>query len=142
MPEPFGSRPPDPTITMRRGDGAEAKASQAYATGPGAPIPLASMPPAPYRNFTQWQGGRRIGIFRSWEETEPLVKDFKGAVHQTFRTLEGAKSWLHQQVQRYKRDLASAERWEERTRMDLSSTRPWQRTVSCRWTPHSLQRIL
>ena len=127
MPEPLGSRPPDPTITMRRGDGAEGKASQESATRPSVPSLSAPVLPAPVPKFYAAARGRRIAIFRLWEETEPLVKGFKGAVHKSFRTLEGAKLWLHKHVQRYQLDLAAAERWEtqrqeERTRMDIEES--------------------
>ena len=132
MPEPLGSRPPDPTITMRQGDGAEAKASQESSTGPSAPSLSAPMLPAPVPKFYAVTRGRRIGIFRSWEETEPLVKGFKGAVHQSFRTLEGAKSWLHKHVQRYQLDLAAAERWEAQRQEERTDIEEFNASI-----PHS-----
>ena len=38
--------------------------------------------------------GRREGVFLSWEETEPLVQGFSGAVHQRFDSLDEAMQYL------------------------------------------------
>lgn len=38
--------------------------------------------------------GRRTGIFRSWEEAEPLVRGFPGNVHQMFRSRDRAEEYL------------------------------------------------
>jgi len=40
--------------------------------------------------------GYKIGIFRSWAETEPLVKGFKGAKYKSFKTLAEAQAYLNQ----------------------------------------------
>jgi hypothetical protein len=37
--------------------------------------------------------GREEGVFLSWEETEPLVKGFSGAVHHRFDSLEEAEAF-------------------------------------------------
>jgi hypothetical protein len=39
--------------------------------------------------------GRREGVFLFWEETEPLVKGFSGAVHQRFDSLDEAMQYLN-----------------------------------------------
>jgi hypothetical protein len=38
--------------------------------------------------------GREEGVFLSWEETEPLVKGFRGAVHHRFDSLGEAEAFL------------------------------------------------
>jgi hypothetical protein len=38
--------------------------------------------------------GREEGVFLSWEETEPSVKGFSGAVHHRFDSLEEAETFL------------------------------------------------
>lgn len=37
--------------------------------------------------------GRKTGVFQSWEEVEPLVKGFKGALHKSFS--DNAEAWKY-----------------------------------------------
>ena len=38
--------------------------------------------------------GFKIGIYRTWKETEPLVKGFRGAKYKSFKTLKEAQDYL------------------------------------------------
>jgi hypothetical protein len=51
-------------------------------------------PKSPGSIFMRLVRGREEGVFLSWEETEPLVKGFSGAVHHRFDSLEEAEAFL------------------------------------------------
>jgi ribonuclease HI len=38
--------------------------------------------------------GRQIGLFRTWEEIEPLVKGYSGASYRSFRSIDEANAYL------------------------------------------------
>ena len=42
--------------------------------------------------------GRKTGIFTSWKQTESLVKGFKNAKFKSFKNLDDAKSYLHNNI--------------------------------------------
>ena len=40
--------------------------------------------------------GRKVGIFRSWDETKALVNGYKGAKYKSFKTQQEAENYLNQ----------------------------------------------
>ena len=55
---------------------------------------IAHGPKISRQHFYAVARGRDEGVFLSWEETEPLVKGFSGAVHHRFDSLEEAEAFL------------------------------------------------
>ncbi|PPE04422.1 ribonuclease H [Entomoplasma ellychniae] len=39
--------------------------------------------------------GKKIGIYKTWEECQAQILNFKGAIYKSFSTWEEAEAWLH-----------------------------------------------